>query len=73
MNGLDDAHEQRIREIAYRLWQQEGSPAGRDVEFWQRARALAAGQDRIDEASEESFPASDPPAMGGITGPGYDS
>jgi hypothetical protein len=33
-------HEQRIRELAYHLWEQEGRPYGRDVEFWQRAREL---------------------------------
>jgi hypothetical protein len=32
--GLDQA----IREQAYFLWQREGSPHGRAVEFWDRAR-----------------------------------
>jgi Protein of unknown function (DUF2934) len=35
-------HEQRIRELAYHLWEQDGRPHGRDVEFWQRARELVA-------------------------------
>ena len=35
-------HEQRIRELAYHLWEQDGRPYGRDVEFWQRARELVA-------------------------------
>jgi hypothetical protein len=32
--------EQRIRERAYQLWQADGSPHGRDLEYWERAREL---------------------------------
>jgi Protein of unknown function (DUF2934) len=46
-------HEQRIRELAYRLWEQDGRPHGRDVEFWQRARELVA----IEENSGAGLPA----------------
>jgi len=39
-NPLHDnpEREQRVRERAYHLWEVEGKPHGRDVEFWQRAR-----------------------------------
>jgi Protein of unknown function (DUF2934) len=39
-------HEQHIRELAYHLWEQDGRPSGRDVEFWQRARALVAIEEK---------------------------
>jgi hypothetical protein len=32
--------EARIRERAYRMWEENGRPHGRDVEFWERAREL---------------------------------
>lgn len=32
--------EQRIRERAYHLWEADGSPHGRDLEYWERAREL---------------------------------
>ncbi len=35
---LDD----RIRERAYHLWEQDGRPHGRDLEYWERARELVA-------------------------------
>lgn len=31
---------QRIRERAYFLWQQDGSPDGREAEYWERASEL---------------------------------
>ncbi len=31
--------EDRIREIAYFIWLEEGCPNGRDQDHWQRARA----------------------------------
>jgi hypothetical protein len=37
--------ESRIRECAYHLWESNGKPYGRDVEFWQRARQVIAEQD----------------------------
>jgi hypothetical protein len=42
-NPLDDAdpaRQQRIRERAYALWEADGRPEGRDLEYWERAREL---------------------------------
>jgi hypothetical protein len=32
--------EERIREVAYQLWEADGGPHGRDLEYWERAREL---------------------------------
>jgi len=34
-----DDRDKKIRERAYRIWQDEGEPHGKDVEHWHRARA----------------------------------
>jgi hypothetical protein len=52
-----------IRELAYALWQQAGSPEGQEDEFWNHAKDQLLKEQvhaDIDAASEESFPASDP-------------
>ncbi len=36
----DPHREHRIRERAYLMWEAEGKPHGRDVEYWERAREL---------------------------------
>ena len=70
--------EQRIKERAYHLWEKEGSPQGRDHEFWERARLMEQAasaapistplqertpdEKRMDEGLAETFPASDPVA-----------
>jgi hypothetical protein len=41
----DPKRDQRIRERAYHLWEQEGRPHGRDQEFWERARELIGMED----------------------------
>jgi hypothetical protein len=76
---MDQSHEQKIREQAYALWEKEGSPNGRDQEFWERARLMvesntaplmatplgkrSAEEEATDEALDGTFPASDPPAF----------
>jgi hypothetical protein len=35
---MDKEKEREIRERAYRIWKDEGCPAGKDKEHWQRAR-----------------------------------
>jgi hypothetical protein len=46
-NPLQDTpeREQRIRERAYHLWEDDGCPAGREQEFWERARELIGMED----------------------------
>ena len=34
-----EAEQQRLRELAYSLWEADGRPHGRDQEYWQRAVA----------------------------------
>lgn len=36
----DKTREERIRETAYHLWEEDGQPQGRDLEYWERAREL---------------------------------
>ena len=38
--ATDPEREHRVRERAYHLWESEGKPHGRDVEYWERAREL---------------------------------
>jgi hypothetical protein len=46
----DEERERRIRELAYQLWQSEGSPDGREKEYWHRAR------ERIEAETQSSYP-----------------
>jgi hypothetical protein len=39
------AREERVRERAYHLWEADGKPYGRDVEYWERARELIGMED----------------------------
>jgi len=39
---IDPEREERVRNRAYHLWETEGKPHGRDVEYWERARELVA-------------------------------
>jgi Protein of unknown function (DUF2934) len=84
MTATSASLEHRIHERAYSLWQRAGCPDGRDREFAERApRQEDIGQPApqptrregqktglIDQASSDSFPASDPPSISRITGPG---
>lgn len=77
-------NEHNIHERAYYLWQKEGSPKGRDTEFWERASLMEQAAARppvqtplqmrtpaeaaIDTAMADTFPASDPPAFTAVNG-----
>lgn len=57
--------EERIRSRAYELYIQRGSQPGLELNDWLQAEDeiyWAKNDARVDEASEESFPASDSPA-----------
>lgn len=56
------------RDLAYRLWEERGKPEGRPEDDWFEAeKRLFSDRHEtesaaVDEASLESFPASDPPS-----------
>jgi Protein of unknown function (DUF2934) len=58
----DGRHAARVREIAYRLWEEDGRPHGRDLDFWERARALVAIEDNPQAAQQPNPQAADPDA-----------
>jgi Protein of unknown function (DUF2934) len=48
---MDDI-EQRIRQRAYRIWEEEGRPEGRAAEHWERARFLVGIEARPDAGKQ---------------------
>ena len=40
MEGTQVNRDEEIRQLAYRLWQEEGCPEGREVEHWLRAQMI---------------------------------
>ncbi len=61
--------EEAIRLKAYELWEDAGRPHGAGLEFWLAAERWYDADADAETADEDSFPASDPPANTGITGP----
>lgn len=60
---MDDVQDDAIRDRAYALWVDAGSPEGSDLEFWHKAeRELTeeAGLDTSEQAAEVTQPV--PPA-----------
>jgi len=49
----EQTREQRVREIAYRLWEQEGRPSGQDRRHWEMAEAIARDERLEGEDSGE--------------------
>lgn len=45
-------HEQRLRELAYRLWEEAGYPSGRADEFWYTAVEILTSETRPPDAEE---------------------
>jgi hypothetical protein len=55
---MDQQREDRIRQRAYRLWQDDGSPEGRADEYWGRAEAQIDAEGGL-EAPEPAIEQSD--------------
>jgi hypothetical protein len=60
-NPLEDdpARDARIREVAYHLWEADGCPHHRDLEYWERARELVGmeesrGAGQISPAADDA-------------------
>lgn len=48
--GDTTRREERIRELAHRMWQQAGKPLGQDEYFWSKAEAEIDMEDAADAA-----------------------
>lgn len=62
--------DQRVRELAYQIWESEGRPHGQDARHWEMARKLAQREKPRDTPPEPtSRPASKPRAVDTSSGP----
>ncbi|HBK06740.1 MAG TPA: hypothetical protein DDZ81_12860 [Acetobacteraceae bacterium] len=43
----DPRREHRIRDRAYLMWEADGKPHGRDIEYWERARELVGMEESV--------------------------
>jgi len=58
----NSVRESRIRERAYKLWEENGRPHGRDVELWEQAENLI-GMEENPESGQLPTPSSKDPAL----------
>jgi hypothetical protein len=57
-------YETRVRERAYKLWEENGRPHGRDVELWEQARKLIAIEDNPESGRLPNPMSTDPASQG---------
>jgi hypothetical protein len=62
-SATDPSREHRVRERAYHLWEADGKPHGRDVEYWERARELVGTEESTsnEESPDAATPSDRPP------------
>jgi hypothetical protein len=53
--------EQRVRERAYLLWDQEGRPSGREQEHWERAVRDLSKEEAVSRLPDEAVAGDTPP------------
>ncbi|MBX6370492.1 MAG: DUF2934 domain-containing protein [Rhodospirillales bacterium] len=51
---MSKTREERVRERAYEIWEQEGRTHGRDAEHWRRAEAEIAAEERQTTSTEST-------------------
>lgn len=53
---MQDIHENRVRELAYQIWESEGRPIGHEFRHWQMASTLAGdqGNEKLEKAMKKS-------------------
>jgi hypothetical protein len=74
MSETDQDLTERVRQRAFDLWEEAGEPAERSEYFWHLAERQVHEQLKdYDKTLADTFPASDPPANSGITGPHEDA
>ena len=56
---MDDKRDEKIRQRAYELWEQEGRPEGRHSEHWEQA-AGETGEETTEEESPGPIKQQDP-------------
>lgn len=56
MNGNEQ--ERRVREVAYWLWEEAGSPEGRDDEFWGKALQIDTAKSKVEKSPSDELAAS---------------
>ncbi|WP_375451881.1 DUF2934 domain-containing protein [uncultured Devosia sp.] len=44
---MADMDDEKIRELAYQLWEKDGSPDGKDDHYWHAARELLADEGEV--------------------------
>ena len=57
-------HDDEIRDRAYALWVEAGSPDGRDEEFWHRAQRELSEDGGLDSSEQGSGVTQPPPPAG---------
>jgi hypothetical protein len=52
MTIVDASNDAAVREQAYLLWEQEGRPDGREMEFWTRAQVKVAEGEQLTQLTK---------------------
>jgi Protein of unknown function (DUF2934) len=64
MQGTEMNRDEEIREVAYKLWQEEGYPHGYEVQHWLKAEEIWQEKHRPHSEPEYSKPVRSKPKKG---------